>query len=414
MAYIIERADGTTQEVSGYRYKPAGRDVRRSEPRGGNLPRKVDLRRHMSDIEDQGALNSCTANAVAGAYEYLVRRHWGDDAYDVSRLFVYFNARAEDDDEDVDEGTPISSAIQGLQVYGACSEEAWPYDEDAVNVEPHDDAYYEAAHFLIEDVELVPTDLETWKQVLSDGYPIVFGLLLYNSFDKQRRRGLVPRPTKKERTRGEHGAHAMLCVGYSDRDEVFLVRNSWGRAWGDEGYCYIPYSYLMSDKHNLEDSWIIRQIEEIEPEPEPDDDDSIIGTLGGILSALTDAVFGEVIDAMDTVPLEVRIGLVMLCAAGADGELSDEEIEELVAYMEHVLETLGIDNADASGVLEQAMDRVDDEDLVEESVAVIGDNLPRDALAAIVGELFVIAEADGLDEDEEDFVHALVEAWQLE
>jgi C1A family cysteine protease len=46
----------------------------------------------------------------------------------------------------------------------------------------------------------------------------------------------------------------MLCVGYSDPDRVFIVRNSWGSDWGDKGYCYIPYDYLMSEKYNDGDS----------------------------------------------------------------------------------------------------------------------------------------------------------------
>ena len=90
---------------------------------------------------------------------------------------------------------------------------------------------------------MVPTELEAWKQVLAEGYPIIFGLSLFGSFDKQRKPGYVPEPSEGETGRESHGGHAMLAVGYSDPDEMFIVRNSWGPDWGDKGYCYIPYDY---------------------------------------------------------------------------------------------------------------------------------------------------------------------------
>jgi len=68
-------------------------------------------------------------------------------------------------------------------------------------------------------------------------------------------------PTTSETTRGTHGKHAMLAVGYSDPDGVFIVRDSWGADWGDRRYCYIPYDYVMNPKLNSGDSWVIRQLD---------------------------------------------------------------------------------------------------------------------------------------------------------
>ena len=56
----------------------------------------------------------------------------------------------------------------------------------------------------------------------------------------------------------------MLCVGYSDPDQVFIVRNSWGKTWGDQGYCYIPYDYMMHPEYNAHDSWIIKSVENLD------------------------------------------------------------------------------------------------------------------------------------------------------
>ncbi len=54
--------------------------------------------------------------------------------------------------------------------------------------------------------------------------------------------------------------HAVTCVGYNDYKQTFIVRNSWGKEWGDKGYFYMPYAYLL-DGHLSMDFWCIREIE---------------------------------------------------------------------------------------------------------------------------------------------------------
>ena len=103
-------------------------------------------------VQTEACANGCVANAVAGAYEYLVKRHLGEEAYDVSRMFIYYNARYLEDAEHEDEGTAIGDALEGLKTYGACSEETWPFDEELVNEEPEEGAYDEAQNFLVEDM----------------------------------------------------------------------------------------------------------------------------------------------------------------------------------------------------------------------------------------------------------------------
>ncbi len=82
------------ERVGGYRPSPVPLHARRH--RIGRftpqvLPPKVDLREHLTDVEEQVG-SSCVANAFAGAYEYLAKRSLGE-AGDVSRLFIYYNAR---------------------------------------------------------------------------------------------------------------------------------------------------------------------------------------------------------------------------------------------------------------------------------------------------------------------------------
>jgi len=41
---------------------------------------------------------------------------------------------------------------------------------------------------------------------------------------------------------GQHGRHAMLCVGFTGN--FYIIKNSWGTDWGDSGFCYIPKNVL--------------------------------------------------------------------------------------------------------------------------------------------------------------------------
>ncbi|MBF0336021.1 MAG: C1 family peptidase [Alphaproteobacteria bacterium] len=219
------------------------------------LPSKVDLRKYMTPVEDQGDTNSCTANAVAGAYEYWVKKASGKN-YDASRLFIYYNARWRADDTDVDEGSVIQYAMEGLTRFGVCMEGNWPFQKKLVTKKPNSGAYKEGSKFCIRDTVQVPVELDAWKSSLADGLPIVFGCATFESFhDCTDLGGVVPVPKPKELQNEDHGLHAMCCVGYSDAEKIFIVRNSWGDDWGDRGYCYIPYSYLMNAKFNNDDCW---------------------------------------------------------------------------------------------------------------------------------------------------------------
>lgn len=56
------------------------------------LPARIDLRKTCSPVEDQRDLGSCTANALAGALEFLIKKDQVPFV-DMSRLFIYDNER---------------------------------------------------------------------------------------------------------------------------------------------------------------------------------------------------------------------------------------------------------------------------------------------------------------------------------
>ncbi|MBW0117246.1 C1 family peptidase [Pseudonocardia abyssalis] len=417
--YVLENAEGALRVLSGYRQQEPPADAKRFAGRrsASGLPPKVDLREWMTEVEDQGQTNTCTANATAGAYEYLMKRHLGEDAYDVSRLFIYYNARAGSGEDVVDEGAVLVDVIDGLRRHGACAETSWPFDTDVVNGEPDADAYTEAESFLVEDVQLVPTDLDAWRSALAEGYPIIFGISLYDSFYQHRRPGLVPMPTQRESQLAQHGGHAMLCVGYSDADDVFIVRNSWGAEWGDQGYCYMPYAYLMDPAQNGGDSWIIRQVEVLDEGAGWGDEESVLTEPGTFLAEMDDETYGELVDAMGEVAFERRMALLFVAIASADGEVEDAELAEAALLLQPVLDSLE-SSMSPEKLLRKAQslyDGDDGEDLVGETIVLFAEHIPTDVLGSLSGQLRQVVEAgDGEDEDETEVLDAIVAAWQVE
>ena len=416
MPLEIKRADGWSRMVQGYRYAAPRPGTKKFAAAAtvAKLPPRVDLRQHMTAVENQGDTNSCVANAVAGAYEYLAKRHLGDGAYDVSRMFIYYNARYIEDAENEDEGTAIGDALEGLKTYGACAEETWPFDEELVNDEPEEGAYDEAKNFLVEDMAQVPVDLDAWRQALAEGNPIVFGISLYESFDAHRQKGLVPMPSPTEAARESHDGHAMLCVGYSDPDKLFIVRNSWGDDWGDDGYCYIPYAYLTNKKYNDGDSWIIRRLDhfDIDESTWSHDEESVLPELHTELAAMTEEAHHAMLDALGAVPLETRLALLHLRAANADDEISDEELDAVAEYLDLVHEQLGSELS-AAKVLRNAKHMIGDDGLLKKTIALLGQHLSKGMLAAIVNSLTEVADADDTSDEESAFIESLVEAWQV-
>lgn len=214
----------------------------------------LDLRKWCSPVENQRDLGSCVANAVVGGLEFLQIRN-GQTLKDLSRLFVYYNSRLMHQQSDVDEGTFIRLAMGTLSSLGTCEEIKWPYDTSKVFFRPTWGAYREGyAHKISSYYRIDGTGqsrIDQIKKALEAQHPVVFGCTVDNDFINTSSSGVVMMP-KSVRTIA--GGHAMLIVGYKDNGNTLIVRNSWGTTWGDNGYCYMPSSFL--DATDANDFWV--------------------------------------------------------------------------------------------------------------------------------------------------------------
>jgi C1A family cysteine protease len=233
-----------------------------------SLPSQADLRPLCSPVFDQGQVGSCTGNAAAGAFEFLQLKELrelsvGAEEFDpkkyepASRLFIYYNERRMDNDTQEDAGATLRDAVKSLLYYGACPESMWPYVESKAFTKPTDAAYEDALSHRISKYYRF-ADFEHIKHSLSAGYPVIFGITLFESFESAEvaQTGLVPMP--KVGRESVLGGHAVMIVGYDDTKQHVIVRNSWGTGWGDKGYFYLPYAYVQNPEL-ASDFWTLRK-----------------------------------------------------------------------------------------------------------------------------------------------------------
>ncbi|NWF93008.1 MAG: cysteine protease [Syntrophaceae bacterium] len=247
-------------------------------PKEKGIPSSVDLRQWCSPVEDQGGLGSCTAHAGVGMIEYYERKSFGRHI-DASRLFLYKVTRNLMKMKG-DTGAYLRTTMGAMVLFGVPPEEYWPYSEEkeAFDKEPPAFCYafaqnYQTIKYFRHDPPGTKGEkiLEKLKSYLAKGHPAMFGFTVYSSIEQAEQSGRIPFPSPKERI---EGGHAVLAVGYDDKIKIknkygksessgaLLIRNSWGRGWGEGGYGWLPYDYIL--RGLAEDFWSVLKKEWID------------------------------------------------------------------------------------------------------------------------------------------------------
>lgn len=238
---------------------PDKRDLRFSllSP-AAKLPPKVDLRNNYQVIYDQGALGSCTANAIAMAFDFE-RIKQKLHPLTPSRLFIYYNERTIEGSVAYDAGAAIRDGIKSIAKQGVCPEKDWPYIVQRFRTKPSANCYHDAKKTVLKKyLRLNNLSLTELKGCLAEGFGFVFGFSVYESFESPEvaKTGKVPMPGTND---SFLGGHAVFAVGYDDNLEGFIVRNSWGNRWGLNGHFILPYAY-MTNPNLADDFWTLRLV----------------------------------------------------------------------------------------------------------------------------------------------------------
>lgn len=200
----------------------------------------VDLRHIQSPIKDQGRRGTCVACAATAGHEMLRL-----ESIDLCIEFLHWAAKQRDGLPTRSEGTTLVAATEALAQTGQPLEETWPYDEHrdqwAADYQPPADACTAAtARRLANSTELLPTP-SVLRSALDQGQAVLLGIRLHLTWYQVGLDGQIAMPAPGVR---DFGGHAVLTVGY--QDNVLIIRNSWGTDWGEDGYAYLPDTYVSA------------------------------------------------------------------------------------------------------------------------------------------------------------------------
>ena len=219
------------------------------------LPTEVDLHAKLPAVRHQGNRGTCVAHATAAVREFLLGE--ASTSSDLSEQFIYWACKARDGYAGA--GTWIKTAMGVLQELGVCPEPIWPYNADGIaNNEgqgppPAEASAAASPNRIVSFTQLNATWVDSLRTALAAGAPVAFSVHVFASCQRPHtyRGGDLRLPLPNEPSLG---GHAMCMVGYVDDPSVpgggyFIVRNSWGEAFGYDGevaggYCRLPYEYL--------------------------------------------------------------------------------------------------------------------------------------------------------------------------
>ncbi len=223
-------------EPSGGHTAPAQLRVA-SEP----LPASFDWRDSgkMPKVRDQGGCGSCWAFATAGSFEPALMINKGFTTVNSSEQFLISCNREgwgcnggwwAHDYEGLKPGKNDTQA-------GAVAESAFPYVAgDASCGGPYPHPYALENWYYVGDMWGVPP-ADAIKAAIYNYGPVSSAICVGNAFSNYR--GGVFSTNEKSVCGASDVNHGVVITGWNDADNTWVIRNSWGSGWGENGYMRI-------------------------------------------------------------------------------------------------------------------------------------------------------------------------------
>lgn len=187
------------------------------------FPDVVDYRPILQPIRDQGEQGTCAAQTASCMKEWQEFHDFQFNEY-MSPQFIYNNRSNQES-----EGMFGRDVMKILHKIGSIPESKYPYDFIQKPNEISSGLFLAASSHKIKGYAKI-NSIEEFKKALIKNGPCYFAVPVYNYSDT------MWKPNNNEK---KIGGHAMTCVGYNP--EGFIIRNSWGKDWGDNGYTIFPY-----------------------------------------------------------------------------------------------------------------------------------------------------------------------------
>lgn len=224
---------------------------------GSGLPTRVDNRKWLPQIGNQGQYGTCVAWATAyNCRTYLYAKSHGltTSSLNSSNTFspadIFMSIGSNDKGANCG-GSYFEAAFNKMISRGVATMSTAPYSSLSCNSSPSSSWTSNAGNYKIKSFrEITPLTKDALKQYLAQGELIVFGAALGDEFMYADGSYVLSQQTTFNAT-GQHAYHAMVCAGYDDTkgaNGAFLVVNSWGTSWGDNGYIWVDQDYFVGGK----------------------------------------------------------------------------------------------------------------------------------------------------------------------
>lgn len=231
---------------------------------GDEMPNSADLSEYMPPVGNQGMQNSCVAWAIAYAvksYQEKVEERmpfYSGNSIDNNRIFspsYIYNQM----NNGRDGGSSFIFSLNLIHDQGCVPMSDMPYNSSDYLTLPSDELKEKAKMYRIDYWRQVNfLDPKEVKAQINAGYPILIGVKIDKGFEAKGHGAENPYIWNSY-DNTETSGHAMVIVGFDDHLKAFKIMNSWGKEWGNDGFCWISYdffpvcvheAYVMKDAMN--------------------------------------------------------------------------------------------------------------------------------------------------------------------
>ena len=212
------------------------------------LPESANLQRFCPTPQNQGSQGSCVAwSSAFAAHTILEAARTGKQPNEVafSPSFMYNQIGL-----DGCQGSYIIRAMEFMTKRGDVPFDQFPYNDQDCQTQPNNNLQQTAQQYRMRGFNRLSlgdrndaVDLQAIKQNLSQGAPVVIGMMVGQSFMQPMMGQDLWVPAPGDRSMMGFGGHAMCVVGYDDKkySGSFLLMNSWGQEWGVNGFAWVRY-----------------------------------------------------------------------------------------------------------------------------------------------------------------------------
>ena len=245
------------KDISFYRNNLKKYTPRRRVPLAPSLDwRNAVGQNWITPVTNQGQCGSCVAFASIAAIEAK---------YNIEALSPYYNLNLSEQhlwtcsSKSCNSGWYLFGGFSAMQSSGTPDESCFPYISGNMGADfscSQTCTNSESRKYKIKDYTSIGTywgnaSLDEIKQALIEG-PVIASMTVYEDF-MYYKSGVY-----KHTTGNRLGGHAITIIGYNDSDNAFIVKNSWGADWGENGFFRISYS---DNSSNITQQVIVPHIE---------------------------------------------------------------------------------------------------------------------------------------------------------